>query len=37
ATDGGRALTTLTYVKIHSVDGHDIQAWAERRQLGPRS
>jgi hypothetical protein len=31
-TDGGRALTTLTYVKIHSVDGHDIQSWAERRQ-----
>jgi hypothetical protein len=24
--------TTLTHVKIHSVDGHDIQSWAERSQ-----
>jgi hypothetical protein len=30
--EGGRARTPLNYVKIHSVDGHELQAWAERNQ-----
>jgi hypothetical protein len=29
---GGRAPTTITYAKIHKVDGHDLQSWAERNQ-----
>lgn len=28
----GRAPTTITYAKILSVDGHDVQSWAERIQ-----